>query len=147
MRLIAWLICCCLLSGCSRGPKEQLVCAGYKCIRVELARTAQQRMKGLQNRESLGSGEGMLFLFPQRSRHAFWMKDTKIPLDMIWINDSRRVVHVEANVPPCRKDPCPSYVPASEARYVLEVNAGKARSWGINVGSRLQFRLNLKESK
>lgn len=83
----------------------------------------------------------MLFILPERQRHSFWMKDTKIPLDIIWLDFVRRVVHVEDHVPPCQEDPCPTYTPDSSALYVLEVNAGHAKRMGLQKGDRLDFHL------
>ena len=92
------------------------------------------------HRPSLRADRGMLFLFPDIDVHSFWMKDTLIPLDIIWIDDSSRVVHVKANVPPCKADPCPSYTPSGAARYVLELAAGQAAAHGVVAGSQITMR-------
>ena len=68
-----------------------------------------------------------------------WMKNTLIPLDILWIDQGRRVVHARHDVPPCQADPCPSYDPGVAAKYVLEVAAGVARQHGVTHGSQLQF--------
>ncbi len=73
----------------------------------------------------------MLFVFPRPERYSFWMKNTLIPLDIIWLNSDRSVVHLETNVPACVHDPCPNYAPVQPALYVLEVNAGSAQQFGI----------------
>ncbi len=84
----------------------------------------------------------MLFVFAENGRHVFWMKDTLIPLDMIWLDYAKRIVHIEENVPPCTADPCPLYSPPPEVQswYVFEINAGQSRAWGINVGDTLVLR-------
>jgi uncharacterized membrane protein (UPF0127 family) len=92
-------------------------------------------------RSSLGADQGMLFVFAQSAPHRFWMKNTLIALDMIWLDYARRVVHIAHNVPPCKIDPCPSYGPQHPAIYVLELNAGQAQRIGLAVGSQLVFRL------
>ena len=69
------------------------------------------------------------------------MKDTLIPLDMIWMDSERRIVHIEHNVPPCAADPCPRYPPSGPALYVLEINAGFAAKLGLKVGDTMEFRL------
>lgn len=77
------------------------------------------------NREFLAEDAGMLFVFERmRPFRSFWMKNTLIPLDMIWIDDSQRIVHIEEDVPPCEVENCPTYSPgATESSYVLEINA------------------------
>jgi hypothetical protein len=83
----------------------------------------------------------MVFVFDQPGPHAFWMKNTLIPLDIIWLAADRRIVHIAHSVPPCKADPCPSYPPAADtAVYVLEVASGVARRHALGVGDVLQFR-------
>lgn len=131
-----------LWSGCGHKTAEgPSVCFDRNCYSVELAQDAALHQKGLQFRESLKEQTGMLFIFPTYGQHAFWMKDTWIPLDMIWLDHGQRVVHIEANVPPCPGDPCPSYRSAYKALYVLEVNAGESTAVGIQVGDRAEFHL------
>jgi uncharacterized membrane protein (UPF0127 family) len=88
-------------------------------------------------RESLGRNEGMLFVFEQSGFYPFWMKNTLIPLDIIWIDEDWRIVSIAESVPPCRAEPCPTYPPAAQARYVVEVNAGFARRHGVARGDQL----------
>jgi hypothetical protein len=79
----------------------------------------------------------MLFLFPDTAVYPFWMKNTLIPLDIIWIDGSGAIVDIARDVPPCRADPCPSYPPKGPARYVLELSAGEAAARGLGEGDRL----------
>ena len=109
-------------------------------IRLELAVTDEERADGLMFRDSLAADHGMLFLFEADGRVPFWMKNTFIPLDMIWLSAAGEVVDVHANVQPCRSDPCPNYEPARPGRAVLEVNAGFANAHGVRPGLLLQFR-------
>jgi uncharacterized protein len=118
------------------------VCFKEQCIFVEIADDDPERRRGLQHREGLPDKSGMLFVFEEMGTHSFWMKDTKISLDLIWLDPSRRIVHMEQQVEPCRNDPCSSYTPLQKARYVLEVNAGKAQNMGLRVGEQLEFRLD-----
>ena len=104
---------------------------------VELALTPEDQGLGLMYRESLPERTGMLFIFPEAAPHHFWMKNTMIPLDMIWMDESGKVVFISANTPPCKADPCPNYGPDSPARTVLEIAGGKAQAEGITVGSTL----------
>ena len=129
-----------LLPACSSTPQDQ-VCFGRNCFDVEIVQTDEERMRGLQYRESLGQDSGMLFIFKEDKQYSFWMKDTLIPLDIIWLDYTGRVVHIESDVPPCQSDPCPNYVPASPAFYVLEINAGEAAKQKIAVGDKAEFHL------
>jgi uncharacterized membrane protein (UPF0127 family) len=107
--------------------------------RLELALTPEEQAQGLMYRESLPQKTGMLFLFPDAAPHGFWMKNTMIPLDMIWMDDSGRVLYVSADTPPCKADPCPTYGPEAPARMVLEIAGGLAAREKITVGSTLKF--------
>jgi uncharacterized protein len=111
---------------------------GY-VVRVEVAANDELRAQGLMYRDRLREGHGMIFLFGRTDVYPFWMKNTLIPLDMIWITEDRRVAHVKINVPPCQADPCPSYDPQVPARYVLEVSGGVAAQHGLKAGDALQF--------
>lgn len=107
--------------------------------RLELARTAEEQTQGLMYRESLPERTGMLFLFRDAAPHRFWMKNTMMPLDIVWLDRSGRVVYVSANTPPCRADPCPSYGPDTPIATVLEIAGGLAEKEGVTVGSRIIF--------
>lgn len=120
---------------------QNQVCFQQKCIQVEVVQKEEDLRRGLQGRASLDSNSGMLFVFPESRRQGFWMKDTLIPLDMIWMDYSRRVVYTAQRVPPCLHDPCRTYTPDEEAMYVLEVNAGYAEILGIKEGTRCEFKL------
>lgn len=107
-------------------------------ITVEVADTDEKRSRGLSGRKSLAGGKGMLFVFESASKNnCFWMKDTLIPLDFIWLDDIKRVVTVKKNVTP---DTYPeSFCPDKPSLYGLEVNAGKADELGLQVGSLVSF--------
>lgn len=111
-------------------------------IQAELADTPFKRATGLMYRDHLKKDHGMLFVFGQPHAWSFWMKNTKIALDLIWLNDKMKVVHIERNVPVCTKtdDSCPQYRPNSEdAVYVLEISGGTVDGYKIEKGSTLQF--------
>jgi uncharacterized protein len=91
-------------------------------------------------RENLPEKTGMMFLFPERGVHRFWMKNTMIPLDMIWMDPDGNVLFVSADTPPCKADPCPTYGPETSAASVLEIAGGKATKEKVVVGSVIQFR-------
>jgi uncharacterized membrane protein (UPF0127 family) len=108
-------------------------------VDVEIAANDETREQGLMYRDSLAPGKGMIFLFTATGEYPFWMKNTLIPLDLIWIDDQKRVVHVASDVPPCRADPCTSYPPHAPARSVLELAGGSARTHRVVAGSQLRF--------
>ncbi len=140
---VSFLLFVIFLTGCHLEGSDKQVCFKNHCVDVEVVQTQGNRMRGLQFRDSLGEDKGMLFIFPGSQRHRFWMKDTKIPLDIVWFDSAQRVVHIKNNIPPCQQDPCPTYAPPSEALYVLEVNAGHAKRMGLQKGDRLDLYLGL----
>jgi uncharacterized protein len=108
-------------------------------VKVEIAADDERRAQGLMYRDRLDPGHGMLFLFPNDNVLAFWMKNTRIPLDMIFLDSNRRIVGIVESAPPCKFDPCPSYGPNAIARYVLEVAGGQAKAHGLKAGDVLTF--------
>lgn len=121
----------------AEGPR--VVLPSGRVYRVELARTPEEQERGLMFRESLPERSGMLFLFQDDSPHGFWMKNTMIPLDIIWLDDVGRVLFVSANTPPCKADPCPDYGPPVAAWSVLEIAGGMAARENVTVGSTIRF--------
>ncbi len=115
------------------------VCFEGDCFYVEVVDNNGNRMKGLMFREFLGDDEGMLFVLESSGIYPFWMKNTLITLDMIWINSEKEVVFIQENAAPCEEDPCRSYNPGVEALYVLEINGGKSLDIGLEVGDKLDF--------
>lgn len=121
---------------------QNKVCFKNNCFDVEVAQTNEELQKGLQFRAKLPKTGGMLFIFPTTGFYDFWMKDTKISLDMIWLDDQKRVVFIASDVPPCLKDPCPTYGPIkAPARYILEINAHGANDFDIKIGDTAAFML------
>lgn len=109
-------------------------------IGVEIADDNASRAKGLMFRDSLGKNSGMLFIFEREAPRAFWMKNTRIALDIIYMDSGFRVVGISADTPPCRSRSgrCPSYPSGAPARYVLEINAGRAAALGLETGDVLK---------
>ena len=114
---------------------------GGGSVTAELALTDAQRARGLMNRTTLLPDQGMLFVFDRDGVHSFWMKNTLVALDMLWLDRDRRIIHIERQVPPCPGDPCPSYGPGRPSRYVLELKGGQAAAFGLNLQDRLDFQL------
>ena len=108
-------------------------------LKLELALTREQHATGLQYRRSLAPDHGMLFVFPSSARWQFWMKNTWIELDLVFLDDSGVVTEVIEGLEPCPHEPCPQYVPQGDARAVLEVPAGVAAKHAITPGATLRF--------
>jgi hypothetical protein len=108
---------------------------------VEIALTDEEQIRGLQGRDSLQPGSGMLFLYPEATPQAFWMKDVLMPLDIVFADGQGRITEVLEQLPPCLGPVahCPSYRSRSPARYVLEISAGQASARGLRLGDRLEL--------
>jgi hypothetical protein len=112
-----------------------------KVLQVEVMVEDEDRALGLMFRQSLPEDRGMLFLFDRLGFHGIWMKNCRFPIDIVWLDEEQRVVHVAQAVPPCEKDPCPAYEPLQRALYVLELGSGQAAREGVSLGSRIDFEL------
>ncbi len=109
------------------------------CLLAEVAATPETLSRGLMFRKKLPEGRGMLFIFPWADFWHFWMKNTKVPLDIIWIDTTRQIVSIAAGAQPCLTEPCMDYIPKNKALYVLEVASGVAKKWSLKIGDRLIF--------
>lgn len=105
-------------------------------INVEIADDAQERGKGLMFREKLNEHDGMLFIFDNENYLSFWMKNTLIPLDIIFIDNNFKIVDIK-NTVPCKQDPCTLYISSKPAMYVLEVNANFTSKNNVGVGDKI----------
>ena len=123
----------------ARGPYVELKRERFS---VELADTDDKRALGLMFRESMPDDHGMLFVFPGETRRSFWMKNTRIPLDIFYFDSNLTLVSVSANTPPCRTASCPAYPSGGPAKYVLELNAGMAAELGVKSGDVLELHLD-----
>ncbi len=103
-------------------------------VTVEIARDPYSWGKGLMFRDSLPKDSGMLFIFPNEDKRSFWMKNTLIPLDMIFITADKKIVTIQKNATPCKTLLCPQYASTEKAMYVLEVNGGFADAHGVREG-------------
>lgn len=113
--------------------------SGDLIIEAEVARSSSEKAMGLMYREVLPYNSGMLFIYNKNVLIGFWMKNTKIPLDMIFIDENKDVVDLIVRTQPCKSDPCESYYPKSEYRYVLEVNGGWTEENKLEIGDQLEF--------
>jgi hypothetical protein len=121
------------------APTTQLTLPNGRAVTLERAVTPRQRSLGLMFRPALARDHGMLFIFPEPDRHTIWMKNMMLSIDILWLDAARRIVHLEANVPPCQYDPCLVYQPPTPARYVIELAAGVAAQAGLRVGITLSL--------
>ena len=128
-----------LLQGCLKTATVEI--EDKAVVQVEVANTYEKITRGLMYRSHLPENAGMLFLYPEERELSYWMKNTFIPLDIIYINADFEIVDIHHAVP-CEKEPCPYYTSKVPAQYVLEVNAGFAQEKGIEEGSRVEFFLN-----
>ena len=127
-----------LLLACGSSPTAVLHgTQGPVPVRLEVARTDAARMKGLMYRRTLADGDGMLFVFDTTAEHGFWMKNTFIPLDMIFIGDDLRIVGIHAQAVPQSTENISVGVPS---RYVLEVPGGWAARHEIASGTRVELK-------
>ena len=112
-------------------------------IFAEVADTTDKRAQGLMHRTVMEPDHGMLFIFPELGYWTFWMKNTKIPLDIIWMDNKGTIIHIESNVPICTRvdDQCPRHYSHKQSWQVLELNAGMAEKLQLLPGNRLTISL------
>ena len=122
------------------APATEHLKLGHHTFAVEIARTDAARERGLMFRTHMAVDHGMLFVFPDSEPRYFWMKNTLIPLDIIFFDAHKQFINVSADTPPCKADPCPTYASAAPAQYVLELNAGMAAKLGLKPGDRFTTR-------
>jgi uncharacterized membrane protein (UPF0127 family) len=109
---------------------------------ADIAATDEQRTKGLSVKDRLGENEAMLFVFDNEAEHSFWMKNMKFPIDIIWLDSDKTIVHIEHNLQPCSFELlCPTYKPNVESLYVLETVGGFAEKYDIVKGTMVEFDL------
>ena len=137
-----FLLCVLIFTACtacaSGGPGVEL---GGKHFKVDIADSSEEQALGLMFRDSMPADQGMLFIFPNEAPRSFWMKNTRIPLDIMDCDKYLKRGSISANAKPCRVSRCPSYPSKAPAQYVLELNAGMASQLGVGVGDRLTLDL------
>ncbi|MEN6608211.1 MAG: DUF192 domain-containing protein, partial [Bryobacteraceae bacterium] len=112
-----------------------------KKIRAEVMINPTDMMRGMMFRDSIAPNRGMLFIHSSLEPHRYWMFQVKIPLDIIWMDENRRIVEISANTPPCQTgaSDCQQYGGAAPSLYVLEVGGGVAAKHNLRVGQQLSF--------
>lgn len=117
---------------------DQLI-ANFK---VELSQTEEERLKGLMKREHLPADQGMIFIYGHEQPLSFWMKDTLIPLDIIYLDKNKTIVKIIHRALPCEQITCPGYPSVKPAQYVLEINADLSKKLEIKEGMKVEFNLS-----
>lgn len=129
----------CAMSGCAGASQPWVELAGQR-FTVELADDDAERARGLMFRDAMAEDRGMLFIHDTQEPQAYWMKNTRIALDILYFDNDRKLVAQQRDVPPCSLgDACPSYPSNAPARYVLELNAGQAEKLKLQDGATLTF--------
>lgn len=128
-----------LLAGCASAERSWVELGGHR-YKVEIAAAEPERERGLMFRDSMAADHGMLFIHERQEPQAYWMKNTRIPLDILYFDNARRLVSQQRDVPPCTLgDACPPYPSDAPARYVLELNAGQAAQLNLQDGAEIKF--------
>ena len=138
-----------LLLGCAVPPPQvpaapvtiPLTLPSGKVMETEVMIKDEDRAMGVMFRPSIPENSALLFVFDEIDFHAIWMKNCRFPIDIVWLDESRKVVHVAERVPPCRTEKCPSYLPLRASAYVVEMNAGLARREKVAIGAQVTFAL------
>lgn len=130
-----------LLTACQQN-QNRVTLKGQSFV-VELADDNNSRAMGLMFRKEMADDAGMLFIFPDVYLRAFWMKNTLIPLDILYFDENRILVSISEKTPPCKNTTtrCPNYPSAKPAKYVLEINAGLSEKYGFKPGDELTIEL------
>lgn len=127
------------LSACA-SARTPWVEVGGERFQVEVADDDAERARGLMFRDAMADDHGMLFIHDRQEPQAYWMKNTRIPLDILYFDRDGRLVSQQRDVPPCSAgDRCPPYPSRAPAQYVLELNAGQAARLGLEDGALLTF--------
>lgn len=139
--LLVFLICitifCLIFAFFGKTSEPKKACIKEHCFNLELAQTPEERETGLMFRPSLNQDSGMLFIFPESGKYSFWMKNTLIPLDIIFIDESNSISQIETAFP-CNLS-CPSIQSNNQVRHVLEINANISRSYNFSIGDKVSF--------
>lgn len=125
------------ISFLHKSTTETLLKIGDSTLRIEIAKTQNQKETGLCCRTGLDENAGMLFVYDKPGIYHFWMKDTKIPLDMYWIDAQKTIIFIEHSVQP--ESYPKSFGPETSAQYILETNAGYAKTHNITIGETVIF--------
>ena len=130
-----------LFIGFSERPANTKKSACFKddCFYVEIADSQTERIRGLMYRKTLNKDSGTLFVFEEEGIYPFWMKNTLIPLDIIWINKDKEIIFIKESAQPCKTNICPTTTSNKRAKYILEINAGLTEEMNIKIGDKIDL--------
>lgn len=140
--IIAFLIAGVLIAAvfiASQKNKSQFkeIKIGNAVINAEIADTPSKQIKGLSGKNELKENQGMLFVYSKPGFYSIWMKDMKFPIDIVWVDENKKIIGVENEV---RPESYPkSFEPSGLAKYALEINSGFVKKYGIGVGKTMDF--------
>jgi len=145
MRLFSLLLLVFTLPACSAMQSKPWVEIRGQRFTVEVADSFEERERGLMFRDELAKDSGMLFIHDSEETQAYWMKNTHIPLDILYFNKDRKLVSAQERVPACSAgDRCPPYASEGAALYVLELNAGSVELYKIQAGDEMKISPDIK---
>jgi uncharacterized membrane protein (UPF0127 family) len=111
------------------------------CASVEIALSPIAQKHALMFYDTLPEDQGMLLVLLRPEISPIWMKNTMIPLDIIWMDKAKKVITIVSDAQPCRDEPCKKFVPRKKALYILELPAGVAKKWKLQIGDKLLFKI------
>ena len=132
---LAWAVVAVAVAAVAAEPPVFKIQVGAVPLWVEVAATPEVRARGLMDRDRLPPTRGMLFLFPRSERQTFWMRNTRIPLDIAFIDAAGIITQIETMAPQSER----TYASRRPVRYALEVNRGWFRAHGVGVGDALRL--------
>jgi hypothetical protein len=145
--LLIALLCACGHHSDEDNPMEEMRLRTVTLpngteLKCEVMIKQDQMARGMMFRDAMPPQHGMLFIHVSPGRYPYWMYHVKVPLDIIWMDQARQIVEISPNTPPCtaaRSADCPTYGGHQPAAFVLELNGGEARKYGLHVGQTLTF--------
>lgn len=123
----------------STRSQPPIVFVGDNEFRVQIADEPDERRLGLSGQPALANDEGMLFIFDEPDFHGIWMKNMNFSIDILWIDENQRVVHIEEQISPSTY-PDETFTPSVEAKYVLEIYTGQVDAQDINLGDAVDIK-------
>lgn len=143
---LAFIVLLFLATGCQRSssnrvPSPTVRLPNGQTLTVEILTRPEDLARGMMFRDPLPENHGLLFVHPQPGRYPYWMYQVRVPLDIIWLDQNGRIVEMALNCQPCPGPPenCPRYGGRSVSKYVLELNAGSAQRYSLQIGDQITF--------
>lgn len=132
-----------VITSCGETTQVRVQGAKGVTFTAEIADNIVEQTLGLMFRKNLAPDRAMLFIYDEPGGRSFWMKNTRIPLDIVFIDEGGRITNIE-EAQPCSSRPCARYISQGRAKYVLEINQGLSREYGFRKGSQVELNLDNK---